>query len=33
MESSIIGTTITKIRFGIKIMKTKLNSHKNIFGS
>ena len=32
MESSSVGTTITQIRFGIKIMKTKLNSQK-IFGS
>ena len=32
MESSSIGTTITQVRFGIKIMKTKLNS-QNTFGS
>ena len=32
MESSSIGITITQIWFGIKIMKTKLNS-QNMFGS
>ena len=32
IESSSIGTTITQIHVGIKIMKTKLNS-QNIFGS
>ena len=32
MESSSIVTAITQIHFGIKIMKTKLNS-ENMFGS
>ena len=32
MENSSIGTTITQIRLGITVMKTKLNS-QNIFGS
>ena len=32
IEILSIGTTITQIRFGIKIMKTKLNP-QNIFGN